>query len=191
MANNVPKRVDAEQDASQADDVMRKDKPDRKEKKEFSKYSGTSRGPRRPIDKTRHRSGGERIKHYDRRRTDKERLACHRPESVEKEDKEKESAKQAEKQGSDFALWAETKPDVDRTEPESEGKTSVADIPGKDLRRDSGKAPGKNSGKDSENDGPREGPRKGRRGRTSEEPRGGTREGPKGPRKGPREKPRK
>ena len=152
MANNVPKRVDAEQDASQADDVMRKDKPDRKEKKEFSKYSGTSRGPRRPIDKTRHRSGGERIKHYDRRRTDKERLACHRPECVEKEDKEKESAKQAEKQGSDFALWAETKPDVDRTEPESEGKTSVADIPGKDLRRDSGKAPGKNPGKESRMD---------------------------------------
>ena len=157
MANHVPKRLDAEQEASQADHVMRKDKPDRKEKKEFSKYSGSSRGPRRPIDKTRYRSGGERIKHYEQRRTNKERpTTCDRPESVEKEGKEKESAKEPDKQGSDFALWAETKPDGDRTEPESERKTSVTDTPGKDLRRDPGKDlrrdPRKNPGKDSRKD---------------------------------------
>lgn len=149
MANNVPKQLDAEQQASQVDDVMRKHKSERKEKKEFSKYLGTSRWPRRPIDKTRHRSGGERIKHYDQSRTDKERpTTCGRPESVEKEDKEKESAKKPDKQGSDFALWPETKPDGNRTGPELEGKTSVADTPGKDLRRDPGKDPGKVAEKD-------------------------------------------
>ena len=157
VANNVPKPVDAEQEASQADDVVRKDKPERKEKREFSKYSGTPRGPRRPIDKTRHPSGGERLKHYEQRRTDKKRpTACDRPESVEKEDKEKESAKEPDKQGSDFALWAETKPEGNRTELESERKTSVVDIPGKDVRRDPGKTPGTEPGKDSRKD-----PRKG------------------------------
>ena len=149
MANSVPKRVEAEKEASQADDVMPKDKPERIEKKEFSKYSGTSRGPRRPVDKTRHRSGGEKFKHYEQRRTDKKRpTTCDRPESVEKKDKVKESAKELDKQWSDFALWAQTKPDGNRTELESEKKTSVAVTPGKDLRRVPGKALGKASGKD-------------------------------------------
>ena len=153
MANNVPKRVDAEQEDSQAADAMRKNKPERKEKKEFSKYSGTSRGPRRPIDKTRHRSGGERLKHYEQRRPDKKRPAsCDRPESVEKEDKEKESAREPDKQGIDFALWAEAKPDGNRTELESERKTSVVDKPGEDLRRDPGTTRGRNPGKDSRKD---------------------------------------
>ena len=153
MANNVPKGVDSEQKASQADDVMRKDKPERKGKKEFSKYSGNSRGPRRPIEKTRHRSGGERLKHYEQRRTDKKRsTSCDRPESVEKEDKEKESAREPDKQGIDFALWAEAKPDGNRTELESERKTSVVDKPGEDLRRDPGKTGGRNPGKDSRKD---------------------------------------
>ena len=153
MANNVPKGVDSEQKASQADDVMRKDKPERKGKKEFSKYSGNSRGPRRPIDKTRHRSGEERLKHYEQRRTDKKRpTSCDRPESVEKEDKEKESAREPDKQGIDFALWAEAKPDGNRTELESERKTSVVDKPGEDLRRDPGKTRGRNPGKDSRKD---------------------------------------
>ncbi|XP_020613572.1 serine/arginine repetitive matrix protein 1-like isoform X3 [Orbicella faveolata] len=148
MANTVPKRVDAEKEASQAENVMRKDKPDRIEKKEFSKYSRTSRGPRRPVDKTRHRSSGEKFKHYEQRRTDKKRpTTCDRPESVEKEDKEKESAKEPDKQGSDCALWAETKPDGNRTELESEKKYPVVDTTGKDLSKDPGKGSGKDPGK--------------------------------------------
>lgn len=141
IANDVPKRVDSEKEPSQSDDVMRKDKPERKDKKEFSKYSGPSRGPRRPVDKTRNRSGEEKFKHYEQRRTDKKRpTACDRPESAEQEDKDKESAKEPDKQGSDFALWAETKPDGTRSEMESEKKSSVTDTPGKE--------PGKEPGKD-------------------------------------------
>ena len=45
MVNNVPKRVDAEKEAGRAENVMRKDKPGRIEKKEFLKYSGNSRLP--------------------------------------------------------------------------------------------------------------------------------------------------
>ena len=151
MTNNVPKRVNAENEASKAENVMRKDEPESTEKKEFSKYSGTSRGPWRPVDKTRHRSGGEKFKHYEQRRTDKKRpTTCDRPERVEKEHKEKELAKEPDKQRSDFALWAETKPDGNRTELESEKKYPVGDTPGKDFGKDPGKGPGMDPGKVSE-----------------------------------------
>ena len=127
---------------------MRKDKPGRIKKKEFLKYSGTSRRPRHPFHKTRQ---GEKFQHYEQGRTDKKRsTTCDRPESVEKQDNEKEFAKETEKQRSDFALWAEAKPDSNRTELELEKKYPVGDTPENDLEKDPGKDPRKGSGKVSE-----------------------------------------
>lgn len=136
---------------------MRKDKPERKEKKDFAKYSGISRGPRRPFDKTRHRSGREKFQNNEQRTTEKKRpTTCDGPESVEQEEKEKESARESDKQGSDFALWAETNSDDNRTQVESEKKSRVGETPEKDLGKDPGKGPGKDPRK-----GPGEDPGKG------------------------------
>lgn len=139
---------------------MRKDKPERKEKKDFAKYSGISRGPRRPINKTRHRSGREKFQNNEQRTTEKKRpTTCDRPKSVEQEEKEKESAKESDKQGSDFALWAETNSDDNRTDVESGKKSRVGETPEKNLGKDPCKGPGKDPGKGPEKD-PEKGPGK-------------------------------
>ena len=130
--NDVPKREDAAKETSQPDDVARKDKPEKKDKKEFSKYSGPSRGPRHPVDKTGKRWDEEKFKQNGQRRTEKKRPTTRdRPNSVEQRERQKDSEKEPDNQRRDFAIWAEAKPDSAHTELKSEENASAVDLPEK------------------------------------------------------------
>ncbi|KAL9981644.1 hypothetical protein ACROYT_G010376 [Oculina patagonica] len=159
---NVPKAVDAVKAISQPDDISRKDKQVKSDKKEFSKYSGPSRSPGRPIDKTGNRWGEEKFKQNGPRRTEKKRpTTTDRPKSTEQTEKEKQSAKEPDKQESDFAIRAEAKPDSAPTGLKSEKNTSVVDPQGKVERG----VPSSSNNSSSSHNFNTERPRTGRRGR--------------------------
>lgn len=119
--SSVPTREGVAAETIQPDSVIRKDKSEKKDKKEFSNYSGTSRVRQRPVDKTGNRSSEDKFKRHELKRTEKKHPAtCYRPKSAEQRLKEKETVKQSGKQGGDFALWSEDKPKSSQTGRESQ-----------------------------------------------------------------------
>ena len=79
---------------------LRNDKSERRELKEFSKNSRTSRGPRRTFDASGNRSEEEGVKQHKQRRTEKKRLVVDdRPRSTEQKGRDERPKSKKQKDG--------------------------------------------------------------------------------------------
>ena len=159
--------------AKEPNNPVRNDKPVRKDKKDFTKNSRTSRGPRRPLDKTGNKPEEERFKRNEQSRMEKKLLTGdERPRSTEKKIRDKTNVKESDEQENEFSPCSDTKQANDQKELALDKHTSVVGVSVKAARDVSSGSNGSSPKPNSNNERPRSSKRgrgKSGRGRTTGE----------------------
>ena len=121
--NNASKRPEVAKGKSEPNELIRNDKPESREQREFPKNSRASRGPRRPFDRFVNGSGEDKIKQHEQRRTEKKHpVVDDRPRSTEQKDGGKVAARKSKEEGNDCAPCVDTL----KTNPVTEPSTNNA-----------------------------------------------------------------
>ena len=114
---------------NEPDEPIPNDKRESREQKEFPKNSRASRGPRRPFDGFVNRSGEDKIKQHEQRRTEKKySVVDDRPGSTEQKDGGKVAAKKSTEEGNDCAPCVDTLKMNPVTEPSTNNAPKRPDI---------------------------------------------------------------